>query len=133
MLLDAPTRIKDFFSPDATHSDYLCESAEIVKKASGATKVVPSIGCVVRRSERSANFREGKTTVLGRFVHCDFSPNPEGSRLWVRKVLPSEEAEKQLMACAFSTAAGYAACVVRCAERGAAGRNPRRLRGGHAG
>jgi hypothetical protein len=37
-----------------------------------------------------------RTTVPGRFVHCDFSPNPAGSSFWVGKLLPEDEAKERL-------------------------------------
>lgn len=91
-----PSAVKDFFDPAIVHGTYLRESEELVKRLTGAVKVVASIGCVIRRSERSPGFGKDRTTVLGRFAHCDFSPNPAGSDFWVKKMLPPNETKQRL-------------------------------------
>lgn len=96
VLLQRPTVVKDFFDPTLVHGAYLRESEELVRRETGAVKVVASIGCVIRRSERSPDFQKDGTTVLGRFAHCDFSPNPAGSEFWVKKILPPDEAKERL-------------------------------------
>jgi hypothetical protein len=88
--------VKDFFDPAVVPGMYLRESEELLKDLTGAVKTVASIGCVIRRSERSPGFGKDRTTVLGRFAHCDFSPNPAGSSFWVEKMLPPDEARELL-------------------------------------
>jgi hypothetical protein len=95
-LLRHPSTVTDFFDSALVHGTYLRESEELVRLETGAVKVVASIGCVIRRSERSPSFRKDGTSVLGRFAHCDFSPNPAGSDFWVMKMLPPEEAKERL-------------------------------------
>ena len=75
---------------------YQRESENIIRKLTGASKVISSIGSVIRRSERSPRFGQDGSTVPGRFVHCDYSAAPEGSSFWVRKLLPAEEADHLL-------------------------------------
>jgi hypothetical protein len=95
-LVRHPSVVSDFFDPAAVPGMYLRESEDLVQEVTGAVKVVASIGCVIRRSERSPGFGKDRTTVLGRFAHCDFSPNPAGSSFWVEKMLPPDEARERL-------------------------------------
>ena len=67
-----------------------------MQETTGAARVVAFTGGVIRRSERSPRFRKDGTTVPGRFAHCDFSPNPAGSRFWVERLLPPDEANVRL-------------------------------------
>jgi len=88
--------VRDFSDPVAVADVYLRELEELVRTMTGATKTVALKGGVVRRSERSPAYRKDGTTVLGRFAHCDFSPNPAGSSVWVERVLCLEEARERL-------------------------------------
>jgi len=87
--------VRDFFDPAVPRETYVREIAEFLREITKAIKVVATTN-VIRRSERSARFRMDRTTVPGRFVHCDFSPNPAGSSFWVRKLLPEDEARERL-------------------------------------
>src|SRR4029079_2419657 len=67
---------------------YRRELETLVQALTGATRVVAFTNGAVRRSERSSRFGQDGTTVPGRFAHCDFSPNPAGSRVWLNALLP---------------------------------------------
>ena len=86
------TLMVDFFDSEERRRVYLAELEELVLCLTGAAKAVALGTSAVRRSERSAGFRAPGTTVLGRFVHSDYSPNPQGSRYWLNRILPVEEA-----------------------------------------
>ncbi len=88
--------VGDFFDPALVRDIYLRELEELVRRLTGAAKVVAFTGGVIRRSERSPGFGKDGTTVPGRFAHCDFSPNPAGSSFWVERMLPREEAKERL-------------------------------------
>lgn len=88
--------VADFSDPTAVNGLYLRELEDLVRGLTGAAKAVAMQGGVIRRSERSPAYRKGGTTVLGRFAHCDFSPNPAGSRFWVERALPADEARERL-------------------------------------
>lgn len=75
---------------------YLRRLEAVVVGASGAAKVVALGNGVLRRSERSTRHLRDGTTVPGRFAHCDFTPAAAGSRLWVERSLPAEEARERL-------------------------------------
>jgi hypothetical protein len=95
-LLQHKTTVTDFLDPGQVQNIYLGEMSALLQKLTGAEKVVPG-NSVIRRSERSARFRQDQTTVPGRFVHCDFTPTPSGSRYWVERLLPAEEARERLL------------------------------------
>jgi hypothetical protein len=86
----------DFSDPIAVRDVYLRELEQLIQSMTGAIKVVAMKGGVRRRSERSPQYRKDGTTVLGRFAHCDFSPNPAGSRAWVEQLLSPEESRERL-------------------------------------
>ena len=85
------TAIRDFFDP-GQRAAYRRELEALLKTLTGASRVVAFTNGVIRRSERSPGFRKDGTTVLGRFAHCDFSPNPAGSHVWAEAMLSPEEA-----------------------------------------
>lgn len=95
-LIPHRTSVKDFFDQNEVQHVYQRESEELLMQVTGAVKVIASIGCVIRRSERSPGFGKDRTSILGRFAHCDFSPNPAGSSFWVRKMLAHDEAGERL-------------------------------------
>jgi len=95
-LVSHQSAVTDFSDPVVVRDVYLREIEELVRNMTGATRTVAMKGGVIRRSERSPVYRKDGTTVLGRFAHCDFSPNPAGSRFWVEQVLPREEARERL-------------------------------------
>ena len=64
-----------------------------VKDLTGASRAVAFTNGVVRRSERSPHYKKDGTTVPGRFAHCDFSPNPSGSRAWAEALLPPDDVQ----------------------------------------
>jgi hypothetical protein len=86
------TDVVDFLDVEERREVYLPELERLIVRLTGAPKATALGSSVVRRSERSVLFGASGTTVLGRFVHCDYSPNPEGSRYWLERVLPAEEA-----------------------------------------
>jgi hypothetical protein len=86
------TAVADFLDVEERRRVYLPELERLIAHLTGAQKATALGSSVVRRSERSALFGASGTTVLGRFVHCDYSPNPAGSRYWLDRVLPAEEA-----------------------------------------
>ncbi len=86
------TAMADFLDPEERRQIYLPELERLVLHLTGAAKTIALGSSVVRRSERSSEFAAPGTTVLGRFVHSDYSPNPEGSRYWLDRILPAEEA-----------------------------------------
>jgi hypothetical protein len=92
VLTCAPTGVKNFFD-QAEREVYQRESEELIRNLTGASMVVSSIGSVIRRSERSPRFCQDGSTVPGRWVHCDFSPTPNGSSFWVKKLLPAAQAD----------------------------------------
>jgi len=87
--------LTDDVTPDARQA-YRRELERLLTTLTGASRAVAFTNGVVRRSERSPGFRKDGTTVLGRFAHCDFSPNPAGSRVWAETLLPADEARKRL-------------------------------------
>lgn len=90
-----PSRVRDFFSAPA-REQYLREIEQLIVELTGATKAVALANGVIRRSERADGYRQGGTTVPGRFAHCDFSTAPAGSRFWVEQLLAAEEASARL-------------------------------------
>jgi hypothetical protein len=86
------TSMVDVFDLEERRKVYLPELERLIVKLTGASKAIALGSSVVRRSERSPRFAEAGSTVLGRFVHCDYSPNPEGSRFWLDGILPADEA-----------------------------------------
>jgi hypothetical protein len=86
------TAMVDFLDPDERRRVYLPELERLVLRLTGAAKAIALGSSALRRSERSAGFGAPGTTVLGRFVHSDYSPNPQGSRYWLDRILPAEEA-----------------------------------------
>jgi hypothetical protein len=86
------TGVVNFLDTEERREVYLPELERLIVRLTGAQKATPLGSSVVRRSERSGLFGASGTTVLGRFVHCDYSPNPEGSRYWLDRVIPAEEA-----------------------------------------
>jgi hypothetical protein len=87
--------VRDFYDPGVPRDIYLREMEGFLRELTNASKVVTTTN-VIRRSERSPGFCKDRTTVPGRFVHCDFSPNPAGSCFWVKKLLPEDEARERL-------------------------------------
>jgi len=87
--------VEDFSAPEAVRGVYLMEIAALLKAMTGAIEVLATTS-VIRRSERSHGFCKDGTTVPGRFVHCDFSPNPAGSSFWVEKLLHPIEFRERL-------------------------------------
>jgi hypothetical protein len=85
----------DVFDP-AARATYRRELEALILDVTGARRAVAFTNGVIRRSERSSRFRQDGTTVLGRFAHCDFSPNPAGSRVWAEQLLPPDEAGARL-------------------------------------
>jgi hypothetical protein len=92
VLMPHETSMVDFLDLEERQQVYLPELERLIVRLTGALKAIALGSSVVRRSERSARFAAPGTTVLGRFVHCDYSPNPEGSRYWLNSILPTEEA-----------------------------------------
>ena len=88
------TEMVDFLDPEERRDVYLPELERLVLRLTGAAKAIALGSSVVRRSERSAGFAASGTTVLGRFVHSDYSPNPQGSRYWLNRILPAEQAAR---------------------------------------
>ena len=88
--------VRDFSDPAAVSEVYLRELEDLVRALTGAATAVAMKGGVIRRSERSPAYRKDGTTVLGRFAHCDFSPNPAGSRFWIERALSGSEARERL-------------------------------------
>ena len=95
-LVPHQSAVTDFSDAAAVRDVYLREIEELVRTMTGATRTVAMKGGVIRRSERSPVYRQDGTTVLGRFAHSDFSPNPAGSRFWVEQALPHGEAQDHL-------------------------------------
>ena len=87
--------VTDFLAP-AGRQQYLREVELLISDLTGCTKAVALANGVIRRSERAAGHRRDGTTVPGRFAHCDFSPNPAGSRFWVERLLDPDEARSRL-------------------------------------
>jgi hypothetical protein len=93
------SRVGDFFDQAALLDTYRQEVEELIRAVTGASKAVASTGPtggVIRRSERSSGHGRDRTTVPGRYAHCDFSPAPAGSRQWVERMLPPAEAQARL-------------------------------------
>lgn len=88
------TAMVDFLDADERRRVYLSELERLVLRLSGAARAVALGSSAVRRSERSAGFAAAGTTVPGRFVHSDYSPNFQGSRYWLDRILPAEEAAR---------------------------------------
>lgn len=90
-----PSQVVDFFSA-AGRDRYLREIEQLIVDLTGAAKAVALANGVIRRSERAEGYLQHGTTVPGRFAHCDFSAAPAGSRFWVERMLPAEEAGVRL-------------------------------------
>jgi len=95
-LVSHRSAVRDFSDPAAVRELYLPELEDLVRAVTGAAKTVAMKGGVIRRSERSSAYRKDGTTVLGRFAHCDFTPNPAGSRFWVEQALSPDDARERL-------------------------------------
>src|SRR5690606_36613247 len=89
------SNVRDF-SVAAGREQYLREIERLIVELTGASKAVALANGVIRRSERAEGHRQDGTTVPGRFAHCDFSEGPAGSRFWVERLLPAEEARARL-------------------------------------
>jgi len=89
-LVQHRTAVADFFD-SAARAIYRRELETFVQALTGARRAVAFTNGVIRRSERSPHFRQHGTTVLGRFAHSDFSPNPAGSRTWAEGLLSPED------------------------------------------
>ncbi len=74
-LVHAPTRVTDYRDSDQLKELYLQDTAELVRRATGATEVhmLPG-GGMVRYAERSPYFGTGMNTLPARFPHIDFTP-----------------------------------------------------------
>ncbi len=83
-------------SPEPDWTGYLRSLGDVIRDVTGASKVVALGNGVVRRSERASGHRRDGTTVPGRLAHSDFSRAVAGSRFWVEKTLPAEEARRRL-------------------------------------
>ena len=94
-LLAHRSTVTNFLDPVQMQQRYRPEIEELVRQASGASATLAIHG-VLRRSDRSTGFGAPGTTVVGRFVHCDYTPGPAGSSDWVRRLLPLAEAERRL-------------------------------------
>jgi hypothetical protein len=95
VIVRRPSEVTDFLAAAGRHR-YQRELEQLIVELTGAAKAVALANGVIRRSERAAgHLREG-TTVPGRFAHCDFSPNPAGSRFWVESLLDPDEARVRL-------------------------------------
>jgi len=90
-LIPHRSTVGDVFEP-AARAAYRRDLERLLAALTGASRVMAFTNGVVRRSERSPRFKKDGTTVLGRFAHCDFSPNPAGSRVWAETLLPPEAA-----------------------------------------
>jgi hypothetical protein len=95
VLVPHTTAMVDFLDVEERRQVYLPELELLILHLTGAAKTMALGSSVVRRSERSAGFTAPGTTVLGRFVHSDYSPNPEGSLYWLNRILPPEEAARR--------------------------------------
>jgi len=90
-LVVSPTGVGDFLDPEGRER-YLRELEALILGLTGADKAVALANGVVRRSEHAETYRKDGTTVPGRFAHCDFSAGRDGSRRWIERILPAEEA-----------------------------------------
>jgi hypothetical protein len=94
VLMQHETAVVDFFDMEERRRVYLPELEQLIVGLTGARKAIALGSSVVRRSERSVGFGASGTTVPGRFVHCDYSPNPEGSRYWLDRAMSVTEAAR---------------------------------------
>lgn len=92
-LVERPTRIQDVIDLDTRRTIYARELETLILDLTGADKVVALGSSVIRRSEKSRGYLAPGTSVPGRFVHCDYSPNPSGSTYWFERALDPEEAD----------------------------------------
>ncbi|HEV2269204.1 MAG TPA: CmcJ/NvfI family oxidoreductase [Steroidobacteraceae bacterium] len=95
LIVRRSSAVVDFLSA-AGRQQYLREVEQLIVDLTGAVKAVALANGVIRRSERASGHRRDGTTVPGRFAHCDFSPNPAGSRFWVESLLGADEARARL-------------------------------------
>lgn len=86
--------VRDFHDRAQLRNLYAAELEALIVRLTGAAGAKCLGASVLRRSERSAGFGAPGTSVLGRFAHCDYSPNADGSRRWLDHALPPEEAER---------------------------------------
>jgi hypothetical protein len=91
-LVSHRSNVNDFLDSNERRTIYGAELEDLIVSLTGASSALCLGSSVVRRSERSAGFAGAGTTVLGRFAHCDYSPNAAGSRRWLDRVLAPEEA-----------------------------------------
>ena len=88
--------VVDFFDPIEVREIYMREMEQLLMDITGASKVAASAGGVLRRSERSPEFGKGGSTTPARFAHCDYNASHGGSRFWIEKMLPPDEAKARL-------------------------------------
>lgn len=92
-MIDGVERVGDI-STDAGRGAYLRQLESIVLAYTGASAAFALGNGVVRRSERAAQFRQGGTTIPGRFAHADFSRGYAGSDYWFEQTLSSENRQR---------------------------------------
>ena len=93
-LLQHRTAVTDFLDAAQVQCLYRPEIEEAVRHATEARSALAIHG-VVRRSDRSPGFGAPGTTVVGRFVHGDYTPERGGSTDWLYRLLPTAEAERR--------------------------------------
>ncbi|KAL0563968.1 hypothetical protein V5O48_018089 [Marasmius crinis-equi] len=95
LLLDEPTKIRRFDDDGEIEREYYRESAEIIKRVAGASKVVIIDHTIRRRVEGEKGIEDPRKRVPASIVHVDQTPAAAIDRVH-RHISPPEEAERLL-------------------------------------
>lgn len=92
LLAEHETRVQDFYDEEEVRAVYEAEVEQLVKKLSGATKVV--VFDHTRRADAAATRDQKAVREPARMVHSDYTERSAPQR--VRDLLPAPEAEQRL-------------------------------------
>ncbi|WP_300608944.1 CmcJ/NvfI family oxidoreductase [Trebonia sp.] len=92
-VVDAPTRVRNFYDRAEVALAYVPEVGELLRAVTGCGATAMLNSPVVRLSSRAAE-RPAGATMTGDFVHADY--NVPAAEQMLRRTLPAQEAEARL-------------------------------------
>jgi hypothetical protein len=92
-LVDAPTKVRNFYDRAEVMRAYVPEAIELLRTVTGCSATLVLNSPVVRVSARVGE-RPAGTTFTGDFVHADY--NAPSAEVMLRRALPPDEAEERL-------------------------------------